>query len=45
MELLECGCRIMDGQFMVGDWCKHCKECNAMVEIHPFGNKRLHDFA
>jgi hypothetical protein len=43
MEMLRCGCRIEDGVFIVGDDCARCKECNAVAEMHPFGNKRLGD--
>ncbi len=44
MEVLRCGCKIEEGRFMVGDDCAYCKECNAMAEMHPFGEKRLADF-
>ncbi len=44
MEILECGCRVEGGAFIVGDNCAYCKECNAVAEMHPFGDKRLKDF-
>lgn len=43
MEVLACGCRVIDGVFIVGDGCTYCKECNAVAEMHPFGDKRLSD--
>ncbi|MDE1874075.1 MAG: hypothetical protein KGI04_03065 [Candidatus Micrarchaeota archaeon] len=44
MEVLECGCRIDEGVFIVGSNCTYCKECNAVAQMHPFGDKRLADF-
>lgn len=44
MEVLKCGCRVENGKFVVGEECAHCKECNAVAELHPFGHKRLRDF-
>lgn len=46
MIALKCGCKIAnEGKFVLGEHCKttNCKECNAMQELHPFGNKRLKD--
>lgn len=47
MVNLKCGCSVEDdGSFVLGEHCKDkgCPECNAMIEIHPFGDKRLKDF-
>ncbi|MBS3080152.1 hypothetical protein J4221_01665 [Candidatus Pacearchaeota archaeon] len=45
MITLKCGCKIDEkGRFILSDRCKYCEECNIMVELHPFGNKRIKDF-
>ncbi len=44
MIRLKCGCAVKDdGTFAVGEHCKKsgCRECNAMPELHPFGNKEF----
>jgi len=39
---LICGCKVTgEGKFILADNCKHCRECQVLVELHPFGNKRL----
>ena len=39
---LMCGCEILDhGEFVVGEGCKYCKECNTVSTLHPFGPNRL----
>ncbi|MBI4116278.1 hypothetical protein HY449_00875 [Candidatus Pacearchaeota archaeon] len=44
MIYLKCGCSIKeDGTFVVGKRCEYCAECNAMVELHPFGEKRFEE--
>ncbi len=43
MEILKCGCRVEKGKFILCEGCAHCKECNAVAKLHPFGNLRLHD--
>ncbi|MDE1855780.1 MAG: hypothetical protein KGH49_00905 [Candidatus Micrarchaeota archaeon] len=42
-EMLRCGCMVDEGEFIVGSGCKNCKECNTVSQLHPFGNKRLHE--
>ncbi|MGD0729047.1 MAG: hypothetical protein ABR981_03145 [Candidatus Micrarchaeaceae archaeon] len=40
--MLRCGCWISeDGEFVVGQSCAYCKECNAVSKLHPFGNDRI----
>ncbi len=42
MGELMCGCEVTEnGEFVVGAGCKHCKECNTMPNVHPFGPGRL----
>lgn len=41
MEMLECGCIVDEGEFIVGQGCKMCRECNAVADLHPFGHKRI----
>ncbi|MFH1325310.1 MAG: hypothetical protein ABIH49_00885 [archaeon] len=44
MITLKCGCKVDErGKFILGERCKNCKECNAMKELHPFGEKRFKD--
>ena len=46
MELLKCGCKIVDGDFVSGDKCRknECFECTVLLpKIHPFGTKRIED--
>lgn len=45
-ETLKCGCKVKDGKFILGKGCKerNCGECRLMVNIHPFGKKRVVDF-
>jgi len=39
---LGCGCSVNnEGKFNVGNGCKHCKECNFVAKLHPFGSGRL----
>jgi hypothetical protein len=39
---LRCGCSITeDGEFVVGIGCQHCKECNTVGNMHPFGKGRI----
>lgn len=40
--MLRCGCMVTEeGEFIVGQGCSHCKECNAVSKLHPFGNDRI----
>jgi hypothetical protein len=40
--MLRCSCWITDeGEYVVGDGCRHCKECNAVSKLHPFGRDRI----
>ncbi len=40
--MLKCGCLVSEeGEFIVGQGCKHCKECNAVSALHPFGDDRI----
>jgi len=44
MVELKCGCQVTDeGKFVLGDNCKDngCKECNTLVDLHPFRDNRL----
>ncbi|MGI0100324.1 MAG: hypothetical protein ACREBH_01195 [Candidatus Micrarchaeaceae archaeon] len=42
--VLKCGCKVEgNGNFIVGDGCMFCKECNAVGELHPFGGRRIHE--
>ena len=44
MVELKCGCQVTEeGKFELGDNCKDngCKECNTLVDLHPFGDNRL----
>ena len=42
MIKLKCGCTVIDdGKFVVGARCFGCRECNAVAELHPFGDKSL----
>ena len=42
--MLKCGCMVTEeGEFVVGQGCKHCKECNAVSALHPFGDDRILD--
>lgn len=41
---LKCGCQVTgEGKFIVGEVCnnKNCIECKILVDLHPFGSKRL----
>jgi len=40
--MLKCGCMVTEyGEFVVGQGCKHCKECNAVSGLHPSGDDRI----
>ncbi len=40
--MLRCGCMVTEeGEFIVGQGCRNCKECNAVGNLHPFGNSRI----
>jgi hypothetical protein len=40
--MLKCGCIVTEeGDFIVGQGCKQCKECNAVGKLHPFGDDRI----
>ncbi len=45
MITLKCGCKIDEkGNFILSERCKNCRECRAMIELHPFGDKSLYEF-
>lgn len=40
--MLKCGCIVTeDGEFIVSQGCSHCKECNTVGKLHPFGYDRI----
>ena len=42
---LKCGCKVNEeGNFILSGGCRNCLECKAMIELHPFGEKRIYDF-
>jgi hypothetical protein len=41
---LRCGCWITEeGEYMVGQDCRNCRECNAVSKLHPFGDDRIEE--
>ena len=43
MNKLKCGCLVVKNMFILGEKCRDngCVECNILVTLHPFGEKRL----